>query len=303
MTIDRSFGPHLDQPPVAQAAVRAGAGDRPVRRYFMCPPTHFDVRYRINPWMDPGQPVDRSRALAQWRDLHDTVVGLGHQVSVVDPDPALPDMVFAANGGILIGDRALVPRFRFAERAVEAVRFQSAFRAAGVARIRRAGCLNEGEGDFRLVGDRLLAGVGPRSEAGAVDEVAGFFGLPVTPLTLVDPRLYHLDTALAVLDAEAGTILYWPEAFDAPSRRSLAALFPDALVAGEADAVGLALNLVSDGRTVIMAPGRDRLAAQISERGFDVVALDTDELRKAGGGAKCCLLEWHRPPARVAAAG
>ena len=37
---------------------------------LMCPPTHFDVRYAINPWMKPGGiPVNRARALEQWSEL------------------------------------------------------------------------------------------------------------------------------------------------------------------------------------------------------------------------------------------
>jgi N-dimethylarginine dimethylaminohydrolase len=212
---------------------------------------------------------------------------------VVDPDPDLPDMVFAANGGLVIGDRALVARFRYPERGGEAARFRAAFEAMGVEHVREARFVNEGEGDFRVVADRILAGTGPRSEPRAAAEVAEFFERPVVPLTLVDPRLYHLDTALAVL--EPTTLLYWPGAFDPASREWLAEHYPDAVLAEEPDAAALAVNLVSDGRTVIMAPGHDRLAEQIRARGFAVAELATDELRKAGGGAKCCVLEWHRP--------
>lgn len=264
------------------------------RSYLMCPPTYYDVRYSINPWMDPARPVDPVRAMRQWQDLHEALVDLGHHITVLQPHPDLPDMVFAANGGIVIGDRALVPRFRFPERAGESACFRAAFEAIGISQVRDAGCLNEGEGDFRVVGERILAGSGPRSEPRAADEVADFFGRPVVTLTLVDPRLYHLDTALAVLDED--TVLYWPGAFDPAGRCALAELYPDAIIADESDATALALNLVSDGSSVILAPGRDRLAAQIAERGFQIVALPTDELRKAGGGAKCCVLEWHCPP-------
>jgi N-dimethylarginine dimethylaminohydrolase len=266
------------------------------RRYLMCPPTHFAVRYRINPWMHPDRPVDTRRAIRQWQHLYGTLRALGHDITLIDPHPALPDMVFAANGGIVIGDRALVPRFRFVQRADESDRFRSAFAAAGIGEIRVARFLNEGEGDFRVVGGRILAGTGLRSEPDAVAEVADYFGLPVVRRTLVDPRLYHLDTALAVLDDD--TVVYWPDAFDATSRAALAQLYPDAVLAGEADALSLALNVVSDGDTAIVAPGHDRLTDQIRERGFRVVTVATDELRKAGGGAKCCVLEWHRPPGR-----
>jgi N-dimethylarginine dimethylaminohydrolase len=207
------------------------------------------------------------------------------------PHPDLPDLVFAANGGIVIGDRALLPRFRHPERAGETQQFGSALRALGVREIRTAAHVNEGEGDFLLVGDRILAGTGLRSAPAAVDEVGDYFGLPTVRLGLVDPRFYHLDTALARLDDDV--VAYWPGAFDARSRETLRELFPDAILATEADAGELALNLVSDGEHVLMAPGRTALAAQIVDRGYHVEYVPTDELRKAGGGAKCCVLEYH----------
>jgi arginine dihydrolase len=277
---------------LAAPALEEASRPAVARRYLMCPPTFFAVRYSINPWMRPEDPVDADRAVRQWRRLRDQLVGLGHQVDVMTPDPRLPDLVFTANGGIVVGDRALVPRFRHAERQGESPVFAAALRDLGVAHVQQAGFVNEGEGDFLLTGDRFLAGTGLRSDRRAVAEVAEFFDIEVVPLTLVDPRLYHLDTALARLDATA--IAYWPGAFDPRSQGVLRDLFPDAVLASEQDAAELALNMVSDGSTVVMTPGRTALAATIAERGFHVVELSTDELRKAGGGAKCCVLEHHQ---------
>ena len=59
--------------------------------------------------------------------------------------------------------------------------------------------VNEGEGDFLVVGGLVLAGTGFRTDPGAHTEVQELFGVPVISLQLVDPRFYHLDTALAVL--------------------------------------------------------------------------------------------------------
>jgi N-dimethylarginine dimethylaminohydrolase len=277
----------------APVAAPGSARVTSTRRYLMCPPVHFDVAYRINPWMRPDRPVDRSRAVAQWTRLRDELTALGHQVDVMPPQPHLPDLVFTANGGIAIGAKALVPRFRHPERAPESEHFAIALRNLGIADVRTASCVNEGEGDFRLAGARILAGYGLRSDRRAAGEVAEFFGLPVVPLRLVDPRFYHLDTALAVLDER--TVAYWPGAFDEDGNAALRELFPAAIVAAEADAAQLGLNMVSDGSTVIMSPECPALGAQIAERGFDVVQAPSDELRKAGGGAKCCVLEWHSP--------
>ena len=87
-------------------------------------------------------------------------------------------------------------------------------------------------------------------------------------LDLVDPRYYHLDTALAVLDDR--TMAYFPEAFSPVSQAVLATLFPDALIATAADAAVLGLNAVSDGRHVLLAAAATGLAAQLTTRGYVV---------------------------------
>ena len=84
-------------------------------------------------------------------------------------------------------------------------------------------------------------------------------------LTLVDPRYYHLDTALAVLDDE--TIMYYPEAFTADSREVLEELYPDAILASDGDAEAFGLNAVSDGSHVIAAAGRHRSDGPLRDRG------------------------------------
>ena len=89
------------------------------RRYAMTPPAYFAVEYAINPWMDVSAPVDVQVAQAQWEDLYQTYLRLGHHVDLVEPVPGLPDMVYAANGGFIAHDIAIVARFRFpADQAV-----------------------------------------------------------------------------------------------------------------------------------------------------------------------------------------
>ena len=263
------------------------------RRYLMCRPEHFDVTYAINPWMHPAAGVDRARALAEWDELVDTYRALGHRVDVVDPVPGLPDMVFAANSGLTIGGRTLLARFRFPQRQGEEPAYAAWFaehdaRAPVVPRF-----VNEGEGDFALVGDRLLAGYGFRTDRRAHAEAAAVFGREVVSLRLVDPRFYHLDTALAVLAPD--DVMYFPEAFSIASRRRLRELFPDAVLAGERDALAFGLNATSDGRNVMLAAGATSLARQLRARGYDPVAVDVSELMKAGGGVKCCTLERRDP--------
>jgi|SRR5579862_216059 len=259
------------------------------RSYLMCPPEHFAVTYAINPWMRPDQPTDAALAMRQWARLRQVYLDLGHEVQTIEPVAGLPDMVYAANGATMVGGTVLGVRFAHPERAGEADAYLDWFRAHGYADVREAGVVNEGEGDILFSGRALLAGYGFRSDRAAASELAAAFGLPVISLRLVDPRFYHLDTALCVLDAD--TAMYYPAAFDDAGRAAIAGQFAELIEAKDEDAEVLGLNAVSDGRHVVLPVQARKLAAQLRERGFSPIGVDLSELLKGGGGPKCCTLE------------
>lgn len=268
------------------------APGRTDRHYLMCEPLHYTVSYEINPWMDATRYTDRDLALRQWRTLRDTYLELGHRVETIDPIEGLPDMVYAANGATVVGGVVYSAKFRHPERQPEGPAYQKWFADRGYV-THTAAVINEGEGDILVVGDLILAGTGFRTERAAHGEAQELFGRPVISLELVNPSYYHLDTALAVISSDPASpqIAYYPPAFSAGSRAVLQTLFPDAIIATDADAVALGLNAVSDGENVIVAPGARDLAAALTERGYRPIPVDTSELLKGGGGAKCCTLE------------
>lgn len=258
------------------------------RQYVVCPPHHFDVVYSINPWMSSLEPVDRALAHEQWEALVAVFDGLGHRVHRVTPAVDLPDMVFAANAAMVLDGKVLGASFHHPQRRPEADRYRTWFEEAGFeVRVPEAAC--EGEGDFVWVAGTLLAGTGFRTHPQAHREAAEFFGKPTVSLTLVDPLFYHLDTALFALDDD--NVAYYPGAFSPTSRQALADLFPEAVIATREDAMSFGLNSVSDGRHVVIADGASHLIDAIADHGYVPVPIDMSELRKAGGGAKCCTLE------------
>ncbi|MFD4422504.1 dimethylargininase [Agromyces sp. NPDC058484] len=275
-------------------------GTRPERRpagrsVLMCRPEHFSVVYRINPWMDPAQPTDTSLALEQWQVLHDTYVGLGYDVRLIDPIAGLPDMVYAANGGFVIDGVAYGAKFTHAERQPEGPAYMDWFREAGFD-VQVPEEVNEGEGDFLLVGDGILAGTGFRSHSLSHEELARISGREVVTLRLVNPSFYHLDTAVAVLDGTPGQehIAYLPSAFDEASVGVLQERFPDAIIVNETDAAVLGLNSFSDGCNVVIAARATDFERQLREHGYNPIGVDLSELLLGGGGVKCCTLELRR---------
>lgn len=292
MTIlENPTGPLQESRPVAHPLRSARE-----RVYGMCAPEHFEVAYAINAWMDPSLPVDRARAMRQWQELHRTYLDLGHRVEVLPALPGLPDMVFSANGALVVGGRSYGARFRHLERSAEAAAHATWLRALGVP-VHQPEHTNEGEGDFLVLRDLILAGTGFRTSVPAHEEAARVLGRRVVSLELVDPRFYHLDVALGVLDDGGGDapadVAYVPEAFSAASRAVLDDLFPAALHCSVEDALAFGLNLVSDGRNVVLPSAATRLAQDVAARGYTPVPVDLSEFVKAGGSVKCCTMEWH----------
>ncbi len=263
------------------------------RSYLMCAPDHYGVEYAINPWMDTTKPVDVARAADQWSTLRDALIGLGHTVHLLEPVPALPDMVFAANGAFSVDGVVYGARFRFPQRTAEASAHEAWYRTDSSWRFVEPTATNEGEGDFAFLpqarGGLILAGHGFRTEPVAHAEAQEALGRPVISLRLVDPRFYHLDVALAPLDD--ANVAYFPGAFSASSQSVLRRLFPHAVIADEADALAFGLNLVSDGRFVLLNAEATGLVAKLTAAGYQSVPVDLSELKKGGGGVKCCVAE------------
>jgi N-dimethylarginine dimethylaminohydrolase len=255
---------------------------------LMCRPEHFTVSYRINPWMHPEDPTDTSLALKQWTVLYDTYVDLGFTVHLIESLPGLPDMVYAANGGFVLDGTAYGAKFHYPERQPEGPAYMDWFRSQGLD-VREPEATNEGEGDFLLVGDTILAASGFRSDTSSHQEIADIYGREVVSLQLVNPSYYHLDTALAVIDGE--TIAYLPSAFDEASLSILRRRYPDAIIATEEDAAFLGLNSFSDGHNVVIAERATTFAKDLAERGYNPIGVDLSELLLGGGGVKCCTLE------------
>jgi N-dimethylarginine dimethylaminohydrolase len=261
------------------------------RQLLMCPPTHFEVSYMINPWMNQGA-VSVREAQRQWQRLHDA---LAEHVEVlcIEPQAGLPDMVFTANAGVVVGDRAMASHFLPQERRGEEAFFKGWFRQNGYQLVDLPLDVGfEGAGDCLLdpLEGFLWTGLGPRTEPEAYAYLSRAFGREVVTLRLVDPRYYHLDTCFCPL--EGGHVMYHPGAFHPTSRSEIERrVAPELRIEVDAeDAAQFACNAVNVGRQVFLHRASDRLQGQLAAAGYTVHRLDLSEFLKAGGSAKCLTL-------------
>jgi N-dimethylarginine dimethylaminohydrolase len=255
----------------------------------MCPPDYYGIEYEINPWMSRSRGADQSRAARQWRTLLDTLLGLGAKVSLIDPMPGLPDMVFTANAGLVYRKQFISSRFRPQVRQGEVPHFESWFETAGFEVHHLPDALfHEGAGDALFCGPTLFGGYRIRSDAAAHQYVAGLIGCQTLPLELVDSRFYHLDTCFCPL--EPGVAVWHPAAFDSYGRQVIRGHVADLIEVTPDDAVRFGSNAVVIRRTVIIPAGCRELRRDLESRHFEVREMELDEFLKAGGSAKCLTL-------------
>lgn len=258
-------------------------------RILMCPPDFYGIEYEINPWMSRSRASVPERAQKQWRELFETLRGLGVAVELLEPRPGLPDLVFTANAGLVFGQRFFSSRFRHEVRARETPHFDAWFAAHGFTVEHLPDDVYfEGAGDALFCGRTLFAGYRIRSDVHGHQYLGQVLGCLVLPLELVDPRFYHLDTCFCPL--ATGEAIYFPAAFDDYGRKVIEAHVPRLLAVEEAEAVRFACNAVTIGKTVVLNSGCERLAAGLRSRGYEPRALALDEFLKAGGSAKCLTL-------------
>jgi N-dimethylarginine dimethylaminohydrolase len=254
-----------------------------------------DCRYRvawsINPHMQIGA-VDFARAAAQ----HDAFVGLlvqlGADVTRLPFVHGAHDSVFAKDNAIVVDECALLARPRYTERVAEQAARARSLEALGITVLSTARAALEGGDVVMLPGlQGALLGYGFRSERAAASELSHFIDAPVTALRLVDPRLYHLDMAVAVLDD--GTAIVCEDALSGSSRAELRKMCFDVISVSVDEALSFGVNLVQIGREVILG-GRSRaVIAGLEERGYRVHVPELDQFHVAGGSAACLVARRH----------
>jgi N-dimethylarginine dimethylaminohydrolase len=287
----------------------------PAARFLMCRPQHFAVAYTINPWMDPETWARQKRVLSreaqtQWERLHGALTGLGAQIEIVPAVPGLPDLVFTANSAVVLNGTALLARFRHAERRSEEPHYEAAFRklqARGlIESVRKLPdeVVLEGAGDcvFDRNRDLFWMGYGPRSDASARNVVAEIFDTEAVALELVDPRFYHMDTALVPLPG--GEVMYVPDAFAPAGQDEIRQrVAPEHRIelAGE-DALKLAANAVCIDDAVVLSACGEALRRNLAERGYRVIETPLGSFLRSGGSAFCLTLRLDRRSNRLRAA-
>src|SRR5579885_1113112 len=97
-------------------------------RFLMCPPDLYEVDYVINPWMEGNiHKASHELAVSQWQGLYN-LLAQHAEIERITPQAGLPDMVFTANAGVVVGEKLVLSRFLHRERQGEEAHFKRWFK-------------------------------------------------------------------------------------------------------------------------------------------------------------------------------
>jgi N-dimethylarginine dimethylaminohydrolase len=258
----------------------------------------FQVAWAINPHMRVGA-VRTGHALRQHGTFVRTLEACG---AVTLPVPFVHgafDSVFSKDNAVIVerphgAIEALLARPRHAERRVEQRARAVAFARLGVEVSAAAEAPLEG-GDIVVLpcAAGAFLGYGFRSSRSAMDDLERFLDREVTCVELRDPRLYHLDMALSVLDD--GTALMCDDALTAAGRRAVEShpAVTSIIRVPLEEALRFGVNLVQVGKTVVWGADAPMTTRALEERGYDVRRVALDQFHHAGGSAACLVSRIH----------
>ncbi|MBC7660966.1 MAG: amidinotransferase [Chitinophagaceae bacterium] len=277
------------------------------RKVFMMNPLHFDVVHAINPHMvnidGTLNTIDKERAREQWTSLKTVYEDLGFAIDVLNSEPGCPDIVFCANQFFPFLDEAGKPSVVMSNMAndgrqkeVEPIARQLRERGVNCHYLpaRDSSTYFEATGDALWVPGRKLicGGYGSRTKREIYKTLEVLTGTPIITFELVNPRFYHLDTCLSILNDE--TVLASRDGFHPQDWEKLKGLFTHVIEVPitEADAPGFACNAHSpDGKHVVLQHGNHETCTRLKAIGLIPIEVETDEFIKSGGSVFCMKLQ------------
>ncbi len=295
---------------------------------LLCPPKYYQIEYEINPWMHVENKVKKEIVQEEFEKLVAIYKKLGLNVLIIDPQPGLPDMVYAANFGFVIDDIFIRSNFRYPQRRKEAYFAEEFFKTlkagdtTGGPQKRRSSTIGErvfyggeegqdprmnnfqiktlpkdiffeGQGDMFYRDGKIFCGYGKRTMKEAIPHLEKILGEKFITFEVNDPYYYHLDTCFAPIGR--GIAVIKPSSFDREDVVKMKKNFKKVIEVGERDNPFYCCNVVAVGDTLILGKGIGiDIKNTFAKAGFEIIETPMTEFLKGGGAVKCLTLEFFR---------
>jgi dimethylargininase len=234
-----------------------------------------------------GPPPNFEKALEQHEAYCGALERCGLKLTRLKADQAHPDSTFVEDAAVLTRDAAVLTRPGAKTRAgeVEAIREPLKKFFETIHKITAPGTLDGG--DICEAGKHFFIGISRRTNESGARQLATFLAQSGYSSSLVDVRamtsILHLKSGIACI--EKRQLVVMEEMSERPEFRGydLIRVAPDETYAA---------NCVRVNEYVLIPTGFPKLAAELTQRGFQLLPLDVSEFRKMDGGLSCLSLRF-----------
>ncbi len=235
--------------------------------------------------MKPGT-INEKKANNQWEELVSVYKSFGIDVELVEPKKNAPDMVFAADQGLVQGKKVLLSHFRHKERRTETAYYEKWFKSNNFDLTYLPDDVYfEGNGEVTFWKGKIIIGSGIRSDKKVIPCLEKRFDREVISLDIPDWRFYHLDVGFFPLDKD--TLFYYPDAYTEKARKIIKHLAPNVIEFTKDEAFGFAANNIITEKNIIMHKGIPTFKKKLKDLGYRPVEVEMGEFVKSGGGIHC----------------
>lgn len=268
----------------------------------------FKFQKNQNPYIDIDHQVTLKKVIKQHNNLEQSLV---NKISfkIDNPKFNLPDIVFAANGGLSlprIPNTIILPYMKYKQRKEELEYLKNIYESLKLKTIQFPGSDSapfEGQAELKWFhnGTKAICGYGHRSTQKTFHLIQHLFNniykehnllppeLLIVPLE--SPEYYHLDVAM--LEFHDSKCIIHKEAFNYESINKIKKFLGNDNVHLIDTSDKMCLNAIVDGNNLITHKMTDSYVKSFLERTVNrnLIEVDTTEFEKSGGSVRCMTLD------------
>jgi N-dimethylarginine dimethylaminohydrolase len=263
----------------------------------MCPPEYLDTAIGNNVFMKKEK-INVERALRQFGRVKHIMEAMGVHVLEIPAVDGCQDQYYVANIGIAIEPYIVLAKYKAPGRACEVAPARKFFEGLGYQCIQPPDFF-EGEADLKHWKDnKYFGGVGQFSDDKAMDWIEKKCGVEIIRLKEVDPKLFHLDCSLCVVNPE--NLIVNRNGIDSDSFKKLSKLANIIEPPKGIDTTGITNGVLLRDKRIYMSgtlqpeqkdyrKAIEWLNRTMDNFGYSVVFCDVDECDKSGADLSCCV--------------
>jgi N-dimethylarginine dimethylaminohydrolase len=267
-----------------------------MKNILLVDPNNFQLETSINPWMNVDVEVDPDKMKEQWINIKDELENLNCNVEVLPSQKNLPDMVFAANAGMVYKEVSVISSFRDKSRKGEEDHFYNWFKKTfpKVEKIKGSKNFWEGQACSVIWDTNAIFSISSRANEESAKQLIKIWSLEQYDyrlIELIDPFFYHLDVCFCLINDD--TAMLCPMAFKQADYEWISSKFSNIINVTYDDALNFSCNACVIENNILL---NDNISSDLENKlkqfELNLIKINVSEFIKSGGGVKCLIFQY-----------